>query len=92
MTQYIYNAAIEERMKKYADNDIVTAGQKNLFKGMTGPVDGKEYPDVMPPMGQNDDEYIAAVLTEIGDRNAEIRPVQVEQIRKETEERKDTGP
>jgi len=65
---------------------------KIVLQGMTGPVDGKEYPDVMPPMGQNDDEYIAAVLTyvltEIGNRNSEVRPEQVGQIRKETEGRK----
>lgn len=63
-----------------------------LLHGMTGPVDGKEYPDVMPPMGQNDDEYIASVISYIrsdfGEKPSRVRPSLVEQVRKETQGRK----
>ena len=34
---------------------------KAMLHGLTGPVDGKTYTDVMIPMGSNDDEWIAAV-------------------------------
>lgn len=35
---------------------------KILLHGLKGPVDGKTYPDQMPPMGANNDEWIASVL------------------------------
>jgi mono/diheme cytochrome c family protein len=35
---------------------------KIMLHGLTGPVDGKTYNDQMPPMGANNDEWIAAVL------------------------------
>ncbi len=35
---------------------------KILLHGLTGPVDGVTYPDMMPPMGSNSDEWIASVL------------------------------
>jgi mono/diheme cytochrome c family protein len=35
---------------------------KILLHGLTGPVDGKKYNDVMPPMRANSDEWIASVL------------------------------
>ncbi|WP_247237718.1 c-type cytochrome [Telluribacter sp. SYSU D00476] len=38
---------------------------KILLHGLTGPVEGKTYPDMMPPMGGNSDEWIAAVLSYI---------------------------
>ncbi len=38
---------------------------KVLLHGLTGPVDGKTYPDMMPPMGTNSDEWIASVLSYI---------------------------
>ena len=38
---------------------------KILLHGLTGPVDGKTYPDLMPPMGANSDEWIASVLSYI---------------------------
>ncbi len=34
-----------------------------LLHGLSGPVDGKSYPDVMPAMGANDDEWLASVLS-----------------------------
>jgi glucose/arabinose dehydrogenase len=36
---------------------------KILLHGLTGPVDGITYPDIMPPMGANSDEWIASVLS-----------------------------
>jgi cytochrome c5 len=36
-----------------------------VLHGLSGPVEGKTYPDVMPPMGANDDEWIASVLSYI---------------------------
>ena len=35
---------------------------KILLHGLSGPVDGTMYPDMMPPMGANSDEWIASVL------------------------------
>ncbi|HEV7350984.1 DUF7133 domain-containing protein [Telluribacter sp.] len=48
------------RMTPKKDEEI-----KILLHGLTGPVDGKTYPDMMPPMGANSDEWIAAVLSYI---------------------------
>jgi mono/diheme cytochrome c family protein len=38
---------------------------KIMLHGLTGPVDGITYNDIMPPMGTNSDEWIAAVLNYI---------------------------
>jgi mono/diheme cytochrome c family protein len=38
---------------------------KILLHGLNGPVDGATYSEVMPPMGLNDDEWIASVLSYI---------------------------
>ena len=66
---------------------------KILLQGLTGPVDGKTYPDVMPPVGHNDDEYIASVISYIrsdfGEGPSVVRSKQVAQVRKETEARKE---
>jgi len=34
-----------------------------LLHGLTGPINGKKYPTDMPPMGSNNDEWIASVLS-----------------------------
>lgn len=36
-----------------------------LLNGLTGSIDGKEYPSVMPSMGANSDEWIASVVSYI---------------------------
>ena len=36
-----------------------------LLHGLSGPIDGKTYPDVMPSMSANNDEWIASVLSYI---------------------------
>lgn len=68
-----------------------------LLHGLSGPIDGKTYPgDLMPPMGANNDEWIADVLTyarfEFGraPRNGPnavspfITSAEVEKVRKES--------
>jgi cytochrome c551/c552 len=35
---------------------------KILLHGLSGPVDGKEYPSVMPSLGANPDEWVASVV------------------------------
>ncbi|WP_339814171.1 c-type cytochrome [uncultured Imperialibacter sp.] len=36
-----------------------------LLHGLTGPIEGKEYSSVMPPMGANSDEWVASVVSYI---------------------------
>ena len=38
---------------------------KLLLHGLSGPVDGKEYPSVMPSLGANSDEWVASVVNYI---------------------------
>jgi len=38
---------------------------KIMLHGLTGPVDGVQYNDIMPAMGANSDSWIAAVLTHV---------------------------
>ncbi len=44
------------------DKDVLV---KILLQGLSGPVDEKTYPDVMPSMAANNDEWIASVLSYI---------------------------
>ncbi|WP_336515066.1 DUF7133 domain-containing protein [Pollutibacter soli] len=75
---------------------------KILLHGLSGPVDGKTYPDIMPPMKANDNEWIASVCSFIrfdlclrsfpkmseGFMNWMIvKPEDVEKIRKKNETR-----
>jgi len=64
---------------------------KILLHGLSGPVNGKTYPDVMPALGANDDEYIASVLSyirnDIGNKASVIKPSDVKKVRQETKER-----
>ncbi len=46
----------------YGDKELVI---KILLQGLSGPVDEKTYPDVMPSMGANTDEWIASVASYI---------------------------
>ncbi len=36
-----------------------------MLHGLTGPVDGVQYNDIMPAMGNNNDTWIASVLTHV---------------------------
>src|SRR4030095_3703728 len=71
------------------DRDVVI---RILLHGLTGPIDGKSYPDVMPPMEANDDEWIASVLSYVrysfGDDASTVRDDNVKDIRDETVGRK----
>jgi len=58
-----------------------------LLHGLSGPIEDQTYPDMMPPMGANDDEWIASVLSYV--RNefapaAPIRPADVKAARAQT--------
>ncbi|QNF35218.1 c-type cytochrome [Adhaeribacter swui] len=59
-----------------------------LLHGLSGPVEGKTYPDVMPAMGHNDDEWIAAVLSyvrnDMYNKAPLIQPEEVKVIRSQT--------
>lgn len=48
--------------KHLADNDLLL---KILLRGLSGPVDGKTYPTLMPSMADNNDEWIASVANYI---------------------------
>ncbi len=69
-----------------------------LLHGLTGPVDGKTYPSVMPPMGANNDEWIAAAVSYIRYEMSEaprgrmvvspaVSPADVKKIREENSTR-----
>jgi mono/diheme cytochrome c family protein/glucose/arabinose dehydrogenase len=58
---------------------------KAIMHGLTGPVEGVTYSEVMIPMGQNSDEWIAAVGSYIrnafGNRSSMIAPTDVARVR-----------
>jgi hypothetical protein len=60
------------------------------LNGLTGPVDGKTYKDMMPAMGGNDDEWIASVLSyvrnssELGNNSSVVTPEEVKEVRANT--------
>ncbi len=61
---------------------------RTLLHGLTGPIRGTAYPDAMPALGGNDDEYIASVLSYIrsdfGNRGSVVLPEDVATVRKAT--------
>jgi len=56
-----------------------------VLSGLTGPVDGKDYPSIMPPMLNSDDEWLAAVLsylrTNLGNSASVIQPADIKKVR-----------
>jgi mono/diheme cytochrome c family protein len=58
-----------------------------MLMGLQGPVDGKEYPNTMPPMAGNSDEYLASVLSyirnssEFGSKASVITIEEVKEVR-----------
>ncbi|RDC63216.1 DUF7133 domain-containing protein [Adhaeribacter pallidiroseus] len=62
-----------------------------LLHGLSGPVEGKTYPDVMPAMGHNEDEWIAAVLSyvrnDMYNKAPIVKPEEVKEIRSQTTNR-----
>src|SRR5690606_10530576 len=68
------------------------AAVRILLHGMTGPIDDVVYPgNLMAPMGQNDDAFLAGVLTyarnAFGNAAPPIRPETVAHVRRESEGR-----
>ncbi len=61
-----------------------------MLNGLKGPVDGKTYPDIMPAMGHNDDEWIASVLSyvrnsgELGNNASVVTAKEVKEVRANT--------
>lgn len=51
---------------------------KIILHGLTGPIDGKTYPSIMPSLGANSDEWVASVVNyvryEFGKVNSRRRP------------------
>jgi mono/diheme cytochrome c family protein len=50
---------LAESKRINADKAILV---KILLHGLTGPVEGKEYPSVMPSLGANSDEWVASIV------------------------------
>jgi mono/diheme cytochrome c family protein len=50
---------LAESKRMNADKSLLV---KIILHGLTGPVDGKEYPSVMPSLGANSDEWVASVV------------------------------
>ena len=65
---------------------------KVLLHGLTGPVDGKSYTEVMIPMGSNDDQWIADAATYVranfGNSAPAVTPADVARVRAATATRK----
>jgi hypothetical protein len=59
-----------------------------VLHGLTGPVDGRTYTQVMIPMGTNDDEWIASVTSYVrhsfGNTGGFVTPADVARVRTET--------
>jgi mono/diheme cytochrome c family protein len=61
-----------------------------MLHGLKGPIDGKEYPDMMPSMASQSDEWIASVLSyvrnssELGNNASVITPEEVKKVRANT--------
>lgn len=58
-----------------------------MLLGLQGPVDGKEYPNTMPAMAGNSDEYIASVLSyirnssDLGNKSSVVTVDEVKNVR-----------
>jgi len=79
-----------------ANNTDVNGDPDKLIKimlhGLTGPINGKTYPGgLMVPIGHNDDEYIASVLSyvrnDLGNKAPTVHPERVKQVREQTKDR-----
>ncbi len=65
---------------------------KTLLHGLTGPVNGATYTEVMVPMGQSPDDWIAAITSYVrnsfGNRASVVSPADVARVRAATASRK----
>jgi mono/diheme cytochrome c family protein len=63
-----------------------------VLHGLTGPVDGRPYSQVMIPMGTNDDEWVASVASYVrqsfGNTGGFVTPADVARVRSATADRK----
>ena len=79
--------ASSPRMTGHRDHVI-----KMLLHGMTGPLDGERYEEVMVPMGSNQDQWIADVASFVrnsfGNSSALVTPADVARVRAATANRK----
>jgi mono/diheme cytochrome c family protein/glucose/arabinose dehydrogenase len=73
------------------NSDVVSNPDKLvriLLYGLSGPINGKNYTDVMPALGANTDEYIASALSYIrndfGNKAPTVTVADVKRIRQET--------
>ena len=66
---------------------------KTVLHGLTGPVDGSTYSNVMIPMNGNDDEWIASIASFIrngfGNQASFVSPADVARVRAKTQARTD---
>jgi len=63
------------------------ASVRILLHGLSGPIDGQNYPTEMPALGDNDDQWIASVISYVRHEFAQappIRPNDVKNIREQT--------
>jgi len=62
-----------------------------VLHGLTGPVDGKEYPSIMPPQRNSGDQWLAEVLsyirTNLGNKATLISAENIKDVRKQVGER-----
>lgn len=62
-----------------------------MLLGLQGPVDGKEYPNNMPPMAGQNDEWLASVLSyirnssDLGNKSSVVTEAEVKEIRSFTD-------
>jgi mono/diheme cytochrome c family protein/glucose/arabinose dehydrogenase len=65
---------------------------KAVLHGLTGPIDGRSYTDVMMPMGVNNDEWVAAIASYVrrsfGNTGGFVSPADVARVRAATADRK----
>ena len=66
---------------------------KTVLHGLTGPIDGSTYSNVMIPMNGNDDEWIASIASFIrnsfGNQASFVSPADVARVRSKTKARTD---
>ena len=64
---------------------------KTVLHGLTGPVDGSTYSNVMIPMNGNDDDWVASIASFIrntfGNSASFVSPADVARVRAKTKDR-----
>lgn len=68
-----------------------------MLLGLQGPVDGKKYPNIMPAMAGNTDEYLASVLSyirnsnDLGNKSSVVTEAEVKEVRSFTQYKVEGG-